>query len=231
MIMSTEGTCTKLLQAGIDSKILQVVRSMYSGVMLCVKHMDQLSDCFENSIGLFQGEITSPIMFSVHVNDIEPALQRNITAGIDLDQLNIFLVLYADDCILLSETRARLQSHLNALYEYCERWSLMLNIEKTKVMVFRTRGVILVNESWSYNSNVIKIVEQFNYLGFVLSTNGLVKKGINMLAVKARTSMGSLYSSMRGMDIPLDIKLNLCDLMCPQYYAIAQKYGICVMQK
>ena len=33
----------------------------------------------------------------------------------------------------------------------------------------------------------------------------------NMLAVNARTSMGSLYSSMRGMDIPIDIKLNLCD--------------------
>jgi len=59
----------------------------------------------------------------------------------------------------------------------------------------------------------------------------LVKKGINMLAVKGRTSMGSLYSSMRGIDIPIDIKLNLCDLMCPQYYAIAQKYGVCVMQK
>ena len=78
-------------------------------------------------------------------------------------------------------------------------------------MVFRKRGVILVNESWSYNGNVIEIVEQFNYLSFVISTNGSVKKCIDMLAVNARTSMRSLFSIMRGMDIPLDIKLNLCD--------------------
>ena len=84
-------------------------------------------------------------------------MHRNITACIALDQLNIFLVLYADDCILLSETPAGLQSHLNALYEYNERWSLTVNIEKTKVI--EKRGVILVNESWSYNGNVIEIVE------------------------------------------------------------------------
>jgi len=43
-------------------------------------------------------------------------------------------------------------------------------------MVFRKRGGILVNESWSYNGNVIEIVEQFNHLGFAISTNGSVKK-------------------------------------------------------
>ena len=67
--------------------------------------MDQLYDCFEHNTGLFQGEIISPTMFSSYVNKIELALQSNITAGINLDQLNIVLVLYADDCVLLSETQ------------------------------------------------------------------------------------------------------------------------------
>ena len=78
------------------------------------------------------------------------------------------------------------------IYEYCEGWSLTVNIEKTKVMVFRKRDGILGTESCSYNENVIEIVEQFNNLGFVISTNDWVKKGIDMLAVKARKSMRSL---------------------------------------
>ena len=91
--------------------------------------------------------------------------------------------------------------------------------------MFRKRVVILVNESWSYNGNVIEIVEQLDYLGFVISTNGSVKKGINMLAVKARKSMESLYSSMRGMDIPIDIKLNLFDayvspILCSEIWGV-----------
>ena len=95
-------------------------------------------------------------------------------------------------------------------------------------MVFRKRGVILVNESWSYNGNVIEIVEQFNYLGFVISTNGSVRKGINMLAVKARTYMGSLYSSMRGIDIPIDIKLNIFDAyVSPILCYSSEIWGLC----
>jgi len=74
------------------------------------------------------------------------------------------------------------------IYEYCEGWSLTVNIEKTKVMVFRKLDGILGTESCSYNENVIEIVEQFNNLGFVISTNDWVKKGIDMLAVKARKS-------------------------------------------
>jgi len=74
--------------------------------------------------------------------------------------------------VLNSETPVGLQSHVNAVY--CESWSLTVYIENTKVMVFRKRGGILVNESWPYNGNVIEIVEQFNYLGFVISTNGSV---------------------------------------------------------
>ena len=88
--------------------------------------------------------------------------------------------------------------------------------------------MILVDKSWSYNGNVIEIVEQFDYLGFVISTNGSVKKCIDMLAVKARTSMGSLYSSMRGMDIPLDIKLNLCDAyVSPILCYSSEIWGLC----
>ena len=76
--------------------------------------------------------------------------------------------------------------------KHCEEWKLVFNVNKTKVMVFRKRDGILGTESCSYNENVIEIVDQFNNLGFVISTNDWVKKGIDMLAVKARKSMRSL---------------------------------------
>ena len=66
----------------------------------------------------------------------------------------------------------------------------MVNIEKTKVMVFRKRGGILVNESWSYNGNVIEIVEQFNYFGFVISTNGSMKKRYRYFSSKSTEIYG-----------------------------------------
>ena len=49
-------------------------------------------DCliFSSDIGLFRGEITSPIMFSLFQNDIELHLQENIDVGIDIDQISVY---------------------------------------------------------------------------------------------------------------------------------------------
>ena len=61
----------KLIQSGIDGKMLTVIRSMYTEVKLCVKHMNSISELFDSNLGLLQGEITSSIMFSLFLNDIE----------------------------------------------------------------------------------------------------------------------------------------------------------------
>jgi len=65
---------------------MTLLRSMYQEVKLCVKHMGSVSDLFESNVGLFQGVITSPILFSLFLNDIEMHLQENINMGITIDQ-------------------------------------------------------------------------------------------------------------------------------------------------
>jgi len=49
----------KLIELGVDGKFLSLVRSMYSKIKLCVRHLGSLSDFFSSEIGLFQGDITS----------------------------------------------------------------------------------------------------------------------------------------------------------------------------
>ena len=90
----------KLIQSGIDGKLLSVFRSLYNQIKLGVKHMNSISDFFKSDIGLLQGEICSPIMFSLFLNDIELHLQADINAGITIDQLSIYLLLFADDAVI-----------------------------------------------------------------------------------------------------------------------------------
>ncbi|XP_060568367.1 P-selectin-like [Ruditapes philippinarum] len=47
-----------------------------------------------------------------------------------------------------------LQMHLDKLYEYCKSWGLEVNIDKTKIVVFRKRGGLLGNEFWTYDGVV-----------------------------------------------------------------------------
>ena len=46
-------------------------------------------------------------------------------------------MLYADDTDILSETFAGLQESLDVMYDYCDQWKLSLNVDKSKIMVFR----------------------------------------------------------------------------------------------
>jgi len=44
-------------------------------------------------------------MFSLFLNDIELHLQEHIDVGIDIDQIAVYMLLFADDAVRISETR------------------------------------------------------------------------------------------------------------------------------
>ena len=51
----------------------------------------------------------------------------------------MFLLLYADDITIFSETPEGLQKGLNLLREYNQKWKSTVNTEKTKVILFSKR--------------------------------------------------------------------------------------------
>ena len=93
-------------------------------------------------LGVRQGESLSPFLFSMYLNDIEEYLITNEFSGVDMGVLKLFLLLYADDIVLFSESEAGLQKGLVLLEEYCNRWQLSVNSVKTKVVIFLKRRKI-----------------------------------------------------------------------------------------
>ena len=162
----------KLYKQGIQGKLLRIIRDMYQKVKSCVKSCNTYSEFFEYSVGLRQGEVISPILFSLFIEDIELFLQDKVNSGIQLNDIMLILLLFADDMIILGDTPEDLQNSLNLLHTYCEEWSLDVNILKTKVMVFRKRGNLRLNESFTYNDSTLDVVNDFNYLGTIFNYTG-----------------------------------------------------------
>ena len=48
----------------------------------------------------------------------------------------LFCLLYADDTILMAESPGELQRALDAVNEYCRNWSLTVNVDKAKIVIF-----------------------------------------------------------------------------------------------
>ncbi len=99
----------KLHQCGIGGKMLRITRSMYMLVKSCVKHCGTYSEFFEYSIGLRQGEVMSPLMFSVFLEDLELYLQDHVGSGLELGELALVLLLFADDMVILGKSVDELQ--------------------------------------------------------------------------------------------------------------------------
>ena len=68
---------------------------------------------------------------------------------------------------IVDKTPEEIQAHLDCLYTYCDTWGLQVNTSKTKIMVFRICRGLLPSETWTYNSQPIEVVNDFNYLGCV----------------------------------------------------------------
>ena len=54
----------------------------------------------------------------------------------DIGLLKLFILLYADDTIILDENKIELQLALNNVYEHCMMCKLSVNTTKTKIIVF-----------------------------------------------------------------------------------------------
>ena len=141
----------KLSKYNVSSKIIRLVKNMYSKIKLSVRNVashdlraHNASDIgyFTSKAGVFQGESLSPFMFSMFLNDLNDVLQSNEDVGISLEHWLLTVLLFADDMVLFSTTRPGLQSALDALGDYCDKWGLTVNVNKTKCIAFKKGGKI-----------------------------------------------------------------------------------------
>ena len=66
--------------------------------------------------------------------------------------LRMFVLLYADDAIVMAESAGDLQIALDAVREYCNLWHLAVNTVKTKI-------VILLGTTFSFNGSFDKAIK------------------------------------------------------------------------
>ena len=182
----------KLIKFGVSGKMYAVINSMYENAKSMVRHNCSLSESFACRTGVRQGESLSPFLFSIYLNDLENTLANGGVDGVQVDMFKLFLILYADDIVLLSETAEDLQHSLNMLHTYCDAWKLSLNTSKSKVVVFRKGGRLPLLLNFKYNDTELEIVQSFTYLGVVFSSTGSFSQLQETLASQAQKALFKL---------------------------------------
>lgn len=200
----------KLLKVGVRGKMYKVIKNMYGTVTSRVKGLSQDVDSFECILGVRQGESLSPFLFAMYINDLEETMVNRGVRGLSIDTLKLFVLFYADDAVIFSDSRTGLQEGLDVLSDYCNRWKLVVNITKTKVVVFRAGGQLSRLDQWSYNGTILEIVDHFSYLGICMYYTGSFARTQLTLAKQGRKAIFALKKMVKqfvGLDPPI-----LCDL-------------------
>ena len=200
-----------------SAKMLRMLQGIYSSVQACVKWGLEASSFFDCPVGVKQGCMLSPLIFSLFVNDVSEFVTKHGKHGVQLlpGLQEIFLLLFADDICLISTTPAGLQNQLNNLEKASSSLGLMVNLKKTKIMVFRRGGHLAKSEKWYYQGKEIEIVNSYKYLGFTLTTKLSFEIALEELAGRAKAGVVEIMKimwSLGHMDLSVFFKLFDCQV-------------------
>jgi hypothetical protein len=207
---------SKLVNSGIKGRVLDVIQNLYAKAKSCVRNNNSLSDFFSCKVGVRQGENLSPLLFTLFLNDLQGCINdyaQGIEIGADSDleaHLRLFVLLYADDTIILGDSPNDLQNALHGLYAYCDEWQLQVNTSKTKIVIF-SRGWIKRLPSFTFGEDSIEVQHDYNYLGATFNYNGSFQKHVSKQASLAKRALFSLLSKIRKLCLPIDIARHLFD--------------------
>ena len=125
---------------------------MYTNTLSAVRINNELTNYFVTDSGVRQGDNLSPVLFNIYLNDLAEEL-NNLKLGVNINDFCVSLLLYADDIVLLSENEENLQKMLCYVREWCQKWQMTVNIEKTKVLHFRKKRTKRYNYRFSLVMN------------------------------------------------------------------------------
>jgi hypothetical protein len=191
-----------LLKSGIQGKMIRALKGIYSSVQSCVLCNGGLSEYFQCLQGLKQGCILSPEIFSLLINDLALEILAKARHGVSLGaaEIDLFLLMFADDLTLLATTIVGLQNQLNALSTAAVRLGLTINLDKSKIIVFRKGGFLGRRERWFFGGSQLEVVNSFKFLGLTFSTRLGFTAALEDAATKAKKCTVEILRALRKIN-------------------------------
>ena len=124
----------KLMEIGVRGQIWNLIRDLYKKSYVVVEEGSARATPFRLERGLRQGCPLSPVLFNVFASDLfDECMNTGVTVpGLDYKVPGLT---YADDTVLMSESRTGLVQSLRRVSDWCDQFGMALNAGKCAVLV------------------------------------------------------------------------------------------------
>ncbi|XP_063619666.1 uncharacterized protein LOC134792326 [Cydia splendana] len=212
-----------LRSQGVLPKYIRIIKNIYKDATAKIQ-TERIGVPFKIKKGVRQGDPLSPKLFSAVLEHIFRKMDWD-AFGININGEKLNHLRFADDLIVLSDNQRDLEKMLVQLEKESNIVGLTLNTDKTKLMTNHEKAPI------SLNNSCIEYVNQYTYLGQIISPEDQMTKEINTRICNAWKSYWSLKEVMKNPQIPIKDKtkvFNSCILPCLTYgsqtWALTEKH-------
>ena len=211
-----------LQKRNISPICLRLLLFIYKNQYCDVKWNTSYSHRFSVSNGDRQGAVSSPLLFSVYINDLILQLLRS-GHGCRIDHCFFGCLGYADDLLLLSGSRSGLQSMVTICEKFAKAKHLKFstNVDpkksKTKCIVFAPRKKDRLNVApIILNTDPLPWVEEDKHLGNILQSENTMKHDV---AVKRGRFIGKVNSLLQDLHFAEPkVFVKLLNIYCCSFY-------------
>ena len=123
----------------------------------------------------------SATLYIIYTNDLPKILENNKCNPVKLNKTSLNCLMYADDIVVQSETYDGLQKALKLIDQFCCRWRLKINTDKSKVMIFNNRKEKMTA---FLNNTLLEQVNKYCYVGVILTSTGSFLQHWNICMTK-----------------------------------------------
>ena len=205
-----DGLLYKLLANGVNGNFFNVIERMYQTSECCVKVDKLMTESFKNNIGVKQGEVLSPLLFNMYINDLPACVSDPDSPSLNGSPIDCLL--YADDLVLMSTSKSGLQRKFDKLNQYCDKWRLCVNTDKTMVMQVSKSGKLpKPSDNIIFNNCPIAYTSTYKYLGVVFDSAGNFNAAKSNMYERGQKALFKLKSVIDHEFLSPKISLDLFD--------------------
>ena len=195
-----KGLLYKLKLIGVDDNLLKWFESYLSERRQQVVIGSENSEIKYTNAGVPQGSILGPLLFLIYINDIVNDINSNIK--LFADDTSLYFVVDHDEYAVAE----KLNSDIDKINQWSERWLVKFNPDKTEIMTI-SKKLHKPHHPPVYMNNVtIKEVELHKHLGVTISEDGSLNAHINDILVKASSRLAMIRK------VKFKLKRKICNL-------------------
>ena len=112
---------------------------------------NMLTPAFRCHTGVKQGCMLSPTLFNLYLSYLSEELNAKNLNDVELNELPLSCMLYADGLVIFSKSKNGLQDYLDSLSEYCKENDLSVNLNKTIITNILACNLVLMGTSRTLN--------------------------------------------------------------------------------